>query len=69
MSAPAERVKICLGEEMRKNVKFSILLYGDLGCSYYEKWLQYQMLGIMRGLKSSTLMTPITIEFFDFWGT
>ena len=51
MSGHAQRVKISFGEEMMKKVKFSTLLHGDLGCSYYEKWLEYQLLGTMRGLK------------------
>ena len=65
MSAPAQRMKISPGEEMRENVKFSTLLYGDLGCCYYEKWLQYQMLGLMSGLKWCTFLSPIIPHFSD----
>ena len=36
---------------MRENLDFLILLNGTQGTSYYEKWLQYQMLGTMSGAK------------------
>ena len=51
---------------MRKNVTFSILLYCDLGCSYYEKWFQYQMLGLMSGPEWCTFMSPVISSFSDF---
>ena len=66
MSAPGERKEISSWEEMRKNLQFSTWPYGDQGSSYYEKWLQYQMLGTMRGLKCSTLMT-FTISVISYF--
>ena len=69
MSAPGERKEISSWEEMRKNLQFSTLPYGDQGSSYYEKWLQYQMLGTMRGLKCSTLMTFTISVISDFCGS
>ena len=51
MSAPAERKETSFWEEMRENPQFHIWLNGEQGSGYYEKWLQYQMLGTMRGLK------------------
>ena len=68
VSAPAERKETSSGRKIRKNQDFSILLNGDQGSSYYKKWLQYQMLGTMRGLKWSTLVTPIITAFSDLWG-
>ena len=49
--APAERKETSSGREIRENLEFSIWLNGDKGGSYYEKWLQWQILGTMRGLK------------------
>ena len=63
--ALAERTKTLFVEEIMKNVTFSILLYCDLGCCYYEKWLQYQMLGLMSGLKWCTFLTPVIPHFSD----
>ena len=66
--APAlpERTKTLFAEEIMKNVTFSLLLYCDLGCSYYEKWLQYQMLGLMSGLELCTFISPVISNFSDF---
>ena len=68
MSALAERTKTLFAEEIMKNVKFSILLYCDLGCGYYEKWLQYQMLGLMSGLEWCNFISPVIPNFSDFLG-
>ena len=51
MSAPAERKEISFWEEMRVNQEFHIWLNGEQGSGCYKKWLQYQMLGTMRGPK------------------
>ena len=66
MSAPAERKETSFWEEMRGNQEFHIWLNGEQGSGYYEKWLQYQMLRTMRGLKGYILTIPIISTFSDF---
>ena len=68
VAAIAERRKTLFAEEIMKNMTFSLLLYCDLGCSYYEKWLQYQMLGLMSGLEWCTFISPVIPNFSDFLG-
>ena len=44
------------------------MLNGGQGINCYEKWLQYQMLGTMRGQKLSIFMTPVVSDISDlFW--
>ena len=66
MSTPAERKETSFWEEMRGNQKFHIWLNGEQGSGNYEKWLQYQMLRTMRGLKGYILTIPIISTFSDF---
>ena len=40
LSNPTERKETSSSEEMRENLNVQILLNGDQGRSYHEKWLQ-----------------------------
>ena len=65
--ALAGRTKTSFSEEIMKNVTFWVLLHCDLGWSYYEKWLQYQMLGAKKGPKWWNKLNTIITYFLSYW--